>query len=626
MTHREYLVPFGLLRKKLAAIGFRLLQPSECMAMNLAQSTNTFDVSYRMARDAETSRVASAEARGKPLRAGERFFMPDAVKEFSFLNRWFIFKRAGLTEAEMVAAAPPVEPSSSSSAIDAVVNKRFGKEITKFNTTGTYQLYRIVNSSPYSVLKPWEKKDVTAALTKWFQPASSIRRIIDATAHIGVDTIHMSTLFPRATIDAYEIVPETYEALVVNIQRLKKTDRIRPHNEDITLWEPTFMVDFLYVDPPWGGKNYDKQDSMDLFLQREGNAPDEAKNVNTLIDKWIDSGKIRSVVMKAPKNFNGEYLRSKYTLEEALVQNRKKEVAYKLLLIRSPAIRGDVPNAEEKGVEVEAKAEAEAEAEQEEKKEEKSLLAQFREPTRVFREKEVFLFGNSVTIRDGLKVRERPAISLGIKADHAGRWLSMSAPFPIPDKETTGANGQPILYPTMEHYMAAMKYIHASNLSESKRKYLAISLFSTAGSIHQKYATERLQKKTTAGLGTPLDDALLEKEASDVQKALGKTFTEKQKIVFQDEKWNRPLRPDDPLSLRDRILYDAFTYRWEKDADFRAILEELRAQKRYLIYTVKDAVDGSEWAGQVETTGPEKGRIRGENRLGYMLMEIAGYA
>jgi predicted NAD-dependent protein-ADP-ribosyltransferase YbiA (DUF1768 family)/predicted RNA methylase len=626
MTHREYLVPFGLLRRKLAAIGFRLLTPSELTALNLVQSTNTFDVSYRMARDAESARRAPPRPG-----AGDRFFMPEAVKAFSFLNRWFIFKRAGLTEAEMAVTEPErAGVEAAAEAADVAVNRRFGKEITKFNTTGTYQLFRIVNSSPYSVLKPWEKKDVNAALTKWFQPVTSIRRIVDATAHIGVDTVNMSNVFPQAVIDAYEIVPETYEALVVNIQRLKKTGRIRPHNEDITLWEPTFVVDFLYVDPPWGGQNYDKQESLDLFLQREGNAPDAAKNLNALVDKWLESGKIRNVVMKVPKNFNMEYLRSKYTLQEAVVQNRKKEVAYKLLRIRAPDIRGDVPDAvepeEDKGASEAAVSEAAAEAAvAEEKQEEKTLLAQFREPTHVFRDKEVFLFGNHVTLRDNLKVKERPAISLGIKPDHAGRWLSLSAPFPIPDKDIMGANGQPILYPTIEHYMAAMKYIHASNLSESKRNYLAISLFSTTGSIHQKYAMERLQKKTTPGSGTPLDDALLEKEAVDVQKGLSKAFTEKQKIVFQDEKWNRPLRPEDALSLRDRILRDALVYRWEKDADFRKILEELRAQKRYLLYTIKDAADGSEWGGQLETAGPEKGRLRGENRLGMMLMEVAGW-
>lgn len=253
------------------------------------------------------------------------------------------------------------------------------------------------------------------------------------------------------------------------------------------------------------------------------------------------------------------------------------------------------------------------------------LLNQFREPIRVFREKEVFLVGNHVMIRDSLKVKDRKAITLGINANHAGRWLSLSAPFPIPDRETMGANGQPILYPTLEHYMAAMKYIHVSTLPESKRKYFAMSIFSTAGTIHQKYAMERLQKKIQAGVGTPADDVLLEKEAEDVQKAMGKAATERLKMTFQEEKWNRPLRPDDPLSLRDRILRDALTYRWEKDADFRAILEELRAQQRYILYTTKGTADGAEWSGTLESSGPEKGRIRGENRMGYFLMEVAGW-
>ena len=620
MTHREYLVPFGLLRRKMAAIGFRLLNPAELLEINVAQSTNTFDVSYRMARDAELGRVAQAEARGKPVRGGgEKFFMPEAVKQFSFLNRWFIFKRAGLTEAEMVAAVPPAEAVGveEAAAMGAEPEKRFGPGITKFNTTGTYKLYRIVDSSPYSVLKPWEKKDVNAAFLKWFQPANSIRRIVDATAHIGVDTVNMSNLFPQAIIDAYEIVPETYEALVVNIQRMKKANRIRPHNEDITLWEPTAetgVIDFLYVDPPWGGENYDEKNSIDLFLQREGNAPEEAKNVNALIDKWLESGKIRNVVVKAPKNFNKEYLRNKYPLEEVQVLKRNKELAYTLLHIKASGVHAgpveEVPAVEEK-----------------EEKEAKplSLLAQFREPAYAFRDKEVFLVGNHVAIRDALKTKDRSAIRLAIKADHAGRWLSLSAPFPIPDRETMGANGQPILYPTMEHYMAAMKYIHASTLPESKRKYYAMSIFSTAGTIHQKYAMERLQKKVQAGVGTPADDALLEKEAEDVQKAMGKAATEKLKMTFQEEKWNRPLRPDDPLTLRDRILRDALQYRWEKDADFRAILEELRAQRRYVLYTAKGEADGAEWSGTLELSGPEKGRIRGENRLGYFLMDVAGW-
>ena len=610
MTHREYLVPFDFFIQKMKSIGFRLLYPDELVQLNLQNSTTTFDKSYRMAQESD-------DGKGKGKVAEGRYFMPEAVKEFSFLNRWFIFKRGGISEAELGVPPSTAAPSAAPSAAveEQAVNTRFGADITRYNKT--YALYSIVNSSTYSVLKPWEKKDVNGALQKWFQPVTSVKRIVDATAHIGVDTINMSNVFPNAVIDAYEIVPETYEALVKNIERFKKQQRIRPHNEDITQWEPTYTLDFLYVDPPWGGKNYAKEDSIDLFLQKEGNEQNETKNVNAIIDKWLASGKIRNIVMKAPKNFNKDYLKGKYDVDEVTVGNRKKEVAYTLLRIKALAIAVDEAASEEVAEEAE---EAVAEEAVEEKKEE-NILSQFRDPLRAFRDKEIFLFGPSVAIRDSLKVKDRPAVKLGIKADHAGRWLSFTAPFPMPDLDAKTDTGEAIIYPSMEHYIAAMKYRHTSN-----RPDLALSLFSQNGNIHQRFLKHRLEKRTALGSGTPQDDKMLEEEGKDVRDKLTKAFADKHRIQFNEEKWNRPIHANDPLSMRDRIIKDALTYRWTNDDNFRKILEEVRAQKKYMLYTLGPDSEASEWAGRVEIAGPEKGRIRGENRIGFFLMEIAEFS
>ncbi len=75
-THTEYLVPFKLLVRKMRAIGLELLSDEEARALGLVQSTNLFEVSYKMAE-----------------KNGFRYVMSDAVKQFSFLNRWYIFKR-----------------------------------------------------------------------------------------------------------------------------------------------------------------------------------------------------------------------------------------------------------------------------------------------------------------------------------------------------------------------------------------------------------------------------------------------------------------------------------------------------------------------------------------------------
>ena len=191
----------------------------------------------------------------------------------------------------------------------------------------------------------------------------------------------------------------------------------------------------------------------------------------------------------------------------------------------------------------------------------------------------------------------------------------------MPDLDAKTDTGEPIIYPTMEHYMAAMKYRHASN-----RPDLAISLFSRNGSIHQKFLKQRLEKRTMLGSGTPQDDKFLEDEGKDVRDRLTKVFTDKHRIIFNEEKWNRPIRANDPLSMRDRILRDALAYRWEQDDNFRKIIEEARVQKKYLLYTLGPDSDASEWAGRVEISGPEKGRIRGENRIGFFLMELAGFS
>jgi len=76
----EYLVSWGYLVKRMAEIGVDVLNPEELRDMRLQSSTNLFGVSNEMA-----------------ARSGQTFRMSPVVKEFSDLNRWFIFRRRGKT-------------------------------------------------------------------------------------------------------------------------------------------------------------------------------------------------------------------------------------------------------------------------------------------------------------------------------------------------------------------------------------------------------------------------------------------------------------------------------------------------------------------------------------------------
>ena len=99
-ARREYLVSFAYLVQRLAAIGVELLTPEECAKLRLSHSTNLFSESYAMAKTQK-----------------QFYEMSPTVETFSFLNRWFIFRRR--TTAPLppdvvtrgipptVAAAPP---------------------------------------------------------------------------------------------------------------------------------------------------------------------------------------------------------------------------------------------------------------------------------------------------------------------------------------------------------------------------------------------------------------------------------------------------------------------------------------------------------------------------------------
>jgi hypothetical protein len=78
MPHREYLVPFALLREKMQSIGCEVCSAEDLVQLGLRNSTALFSESHKMA-----------------AAAGRKFPMTPAVEQFSFLNRWFIFRRKG---------------------------------------------------------------------------------------------------------------------------------------------------------------------------------------------------------------------------------------------------------------------------------------------------------------------------------------------------------------------------------------------------------------------------------------------------------------------------------------------------------------------------------------------------
>lgn len=75
-THTEYLVSWPYLESRMAEVGLELLTTEELAALGLPASTQMFGDTWRLAE-----------------KNGKTYAMSPAIQQFSFLNRWYIFKR-----------------------------------------------------------------------------------------------------------------------------------------------------------------------------------------------------------------------------------------------------------------------------------------------------------------------------------------------------------------------------------------------------------------------------------------------------------------------------------------------------------------------------------------------------
>jgi hypothetical protein len=174
-------------------------------------------------------------------------------------------------------------------------------------------------------------------------------------------------------------------------------------------------------------------------------------------------------------------------------------------------------------------------------------------------------------------------LGLGPEFADAARVLNNSAISPIKDDD--------VEYPSVDHYMAAMRYKYASERPE------LVTEFATAGRIHQKY----LGALAKAGANTK---KLATAEAAELAAPIAGT-------TFNEGLW---------LTVKDAELRKALAYRLAHDAKFRTIVEAARRKKLYLLH-YSTAGASSELGGKRTAAGT----IEGQNKVGSMIMELARF-
>jgi hypothetical protein len=223
-------------------------------------------------------------------------------------------------------------------------------------------------------------------------------------------------------------------------------------------------------------------------------------------------------------------------------------------------------------------------------------------PTRrVYTPEEVLNFYQGAAIKD----------VLGIKDPGAARWLAPGAPFQIvdPDDET-------LVYPSVEHFMAGMRVKLGSNKAKEDKemaKALAAALFGRESDIHQRMLNKRLSIRAGGKEITEKEDALLlDEELAMIKEAQKPAALKARGVIIDEAAW---------ATKKDGALEEALTQRWNRDKRFRKIVEAARAKKKILLYYSPGASTSNVGGVLRKNTG----HIEGDNKMGKIMMKLAGY-
>jgi FkbM family methyltransferase len=212
-----------------------------------------------------------------------------------------------------------------------------------------YRKLHTVSASRFSSLMPSHIAEVRETLDKWFHnnpPA----RIVDATAHIGVDSLNFALHFrkqvPQVHIRSFEPNPETFACLQRNVSASNLAALISAEQGSCLdlLKVPSSLpaiataeaavedrVDLVYIDAPWGGTDYKDSESLHLYLSDERHGEVDILDLTRYL---ISSRFTRTVVLKVPGNFcfgQVDRLGLKVTRQDILQPSRR--VAFVLLRV-----------------------------------------------------------------------------------------------------------------------------------------------------------------------------------------------------------------------------------------------------------------------------------------------------
>jgi len=173
--------------------------------------------------------------------------------------------------------------------------------------------------SLYSVSKIKGSNFLINVIKRYFNETKKII-LTDATANVGSDSINLSYYLKK--VNAIELDDINYKALVNNINVLKVRN-IETFNSDSNKIISKLKQDIIYVDAPWGGRDYKTKKKLDLFL---GDT-----NISTFYFNNQDFAKL--FIFKVPYNYNLELMQKVAKVNVHKFMKNIDKIVYLILVI-----------------------------------------------------------------------------------------------------------------------------------------------------------------------------------------------------------------------------------------------------------------------------------------------------
>jgi len=155
-----------------------------------------------------------------------------------------------------------------------------------------YSKLHVTEEGSYSITRRRDAERIMNVFRSVF-PNMKNMTITDATACIGGDTLNFASKFSH--VHSIELKDDNFKALSHNVG-VYGFHNVTMYNADSTTFF-NWNTHILYVDPPWGGKDYRKHENLDLYLS------------DKRLDIWLEEVLIRRnrphhIIMKLPVNYN----------------------------------------------------------------------------------------------------------------------------------------------------------------------------------------------------------------------------------------------------------------------------------------------------------------------------------